>query len=235
MSVSLARKWTLCVLVVSVSSVLFAATGNPLVLGQLINSSGATLDGEAVPVQSTITEGDVLSTKKGGSAVVTFSAGAEASLAENTVVRFSSGVDHLSMRLSSGTVGAKSQGKGALIVETPEYIIKPVEHGGAVYLVAMLSDKTTVVAARHGQVAITEATSGQTYVVSAGHYAKVSGLPSAVPDPGTGAGATTHGVLHALLQSPKALIIVATGAGIGVGLGVGQAFLGTSPASPSQP
>lgn len=229
MSLHLTRKSILSVVVIAVSTVLFGAAGNPLVVGRLISSAGATLAGEAVPAGGTIRLGDVLTTRKAGNALVVLAAETEASLSENTSVRFSRGGTYLSMRLSSGAVRAKSLGKDSLIVETPAYRIEPVEHGKAVYLVAMLPDKTTVVAARHGKVSITEVTSGQNYVVDEGHFAKVSSSPSGVP-----AGRPVTGGLHALLQSPAVMGVIAVGAGTGISLGIAEGPLAEpGPASPS--
>ena len=230
MALHLTRKSILSVVVVSVSTLLFAAAGNPLVVGRLISSAGATLAGEAVPAGGTIRSGDVLATREAGNALVILASETEASLSENTSVRFSRGGGYLSIQLSSGAVRAKSLGKDPLIVETSAYRIEPVEHGKAVYLVAMLPDKTTVVAARHGKVSITAATSGQKYVVDAGHFAKVSSAPSGVPARGPAAGG-----IHAVLQSPAAMGVIAVGAGTGVSLGVAEGPLAEpGTASPSQ-
>jgi|GEM_PF-3912546 len=233
MSLHLTRKSILSVVVISVSTVLFgAAAANPLVVGKLVSSFGATLAGEAVPDGGTIRTGDVLTTHKAGRALVALSAETEASLSENTSVRFGARGAHLSMQLSSGAVRAKSLGECPLIVETPEYRIEPVEHSKAVYLVAMLPDKTTIVAARRGKVSITEVTSGQNYFVEAGHFAKVSSSPSGVPVPGPADG-DAHHRLHALLHSPAALTVIAVGAGTGIVLGAVE-LTEPGPASPSE-
>lgn len=219
----------LSLLTLLTSPLLLVAASQP-VIGSIVNSSHATLAGVTVRGQGTLTTGAVLSTAKGGSALVRFSADAQAGLSGETSVRFSSADGRVSAKLSSGTMAAKSAGNETLVVETPRFKVEPAQNQ-ALYIVAMLPGGTTIVSARQGNLAVTDTNSGKKHFVPQGHYAKISNAPGAVPGQ---AGAPVAAAPPGLLNSAPVLIAIGVGSGLGVGFGIAEGPLGL-PASPSAP
>jgi hypothetical protein len=202
-------------------------------VGEIIRSSDTSLNGVAVPEGGIVTPGSVLATGEHGSALVQFSPDTQVNLLERTSVTFRSDAGRLSAQMSSGTLGAKSLGKEPLLVETPFYEIGPAAPEGAIYVVAMLPDLTTVVSARKGSVSILQKSSGEKYVLSEGHYAKIADAPQGVP-PQTSQN-TRGGAAPALLGPPGRLFIIAVGAGVGIAVILDQTVLAPPAVSPSTP
>ncbi|MGH9405910.1 MAG: hypothetical protein ACRD3D_08770 [Terriglobia bacterium] len=208
--------------------------------GQIASSSGAAVNGTAVPNQGTIMPGNALTTGLDGRAIVEFSGASQVNAFESTSVTFKREPGGIQAELSSGTVAARSLGSTTITVETPAYHIAPAEHGKSVYVVGILSDKTTVVSARVGKVEITQLASGKRYLLDEGHYAELAAPPTEVqpsanspadaPEP-AGSGPPGIGTAPASLF----VLLVALGAGIGGGLLLDRALSGQSPASPSRP
>ena len=157
-----------------------AAAENRPVVGKVIRSEAASLNGAAVSDESTLVAGDLLSTDKGGGALVGFMSRTRSSLSEDTEVRFETSPERVLARISSGTVVTDASGAGAAVVETPKYEIEPAEPK-ATYLVALRRDKSTVVAARRGKVSIKETKSGRRYLLSEGRYVTIDDSASGVP------------------------------------------------------
>jgi len=162
-----------------VAQSLAAAADRPVV-GKVVRSEGASLNGAVAPDESTIAAGDLLSTPKGGGALVSFLSGTRTSLSEDTEVRFETGPEQTRAEISSGAVVTDSLGGGVPVVETPKYTIEPVEKK-ATYLVAVRQDKSTVVAARRGKVSITETKSGRRYLLPGGQYITITDSASGFP------------------------------------------------------
>jgi len=177
---------------------IMAAAASGKALGKVMLATGATVEGVALPNEGTILSGDLLSVGKGGRALVKLEPAARAALAEQTSVRFRSDKGGLVAALSTGTVVAERQGKESFRVETDEYLVEPTAEGRALYMVAVLADKTTVVAARYGNVAITSAGSGERQVLSEGKFAVIP--PGSIDLPGQGkkleAGQAAHGKIN---------------------------------------
>lgn len=245
MLVNLGRKVILWSLVISLSGahLIFAAVRETI--GQVVRSSGASLDGMAIPEDRTIVSDDVLSTAKGGSALVKFSADTQVTLMEETSVGFRRDAGHSWARISSGTLAVTSASNDALVVETPKYRIAPTEPAKATYVVGLLPDKRTVVAARFGPVSITETSSGEAYLLSEGDYALIPALSSGVPGQGQRdypqAAQSAHGKInepwHIGRLSHEASILLVTGivAGTATAIAILLATRGGQPASPSVP
>lgn len=209
-------------------------TAGPLGLGEIIRSENASINGVSVPQQGMVTSGAVLTTGETGSALVQFSPETQANLLDSTSVTFRSESGRLSAEMSSGTVGARSFGGQALIVETPGYRIEPLPQQKALYVVTMLLNRTTVVSARQGSVAIVQKSSGEKYVLSQGHYAKIAeDAPQAVPPENTQN--NPSGPPPGLLSSPGKLFVIAVGAGVGISLILDKTVLAPPAASPSAP
>ncbi len=240
---NLVRKIFIWTLVASLSGLPLTAAADQEVIGKVASSSGASLRGIAIPGEGTILSGDTLSTNKGGGALVELSPTVRASLSEETSVRLQNVGGHLSAQMSSGTLVTETSGKDALVVETPKYKINPVEQGKSVYVVAMLPDKSTVIAAPSGQVSITEISSSRSYLLSEGQYVQIPGLSSGVPGQGGGkveADPSPTRILDPLWHigslSHKASIILVTAiaGGTAAAIAIPLALRG-GPASPSKP
>lgn len=229
-------------LIIFALSTLFLApylmgAGNQEVIGTIVKSYRASLAGITIPDQGTLTTNAVLSTTKGGSAWVRFSKNTQAGLSEHTSVRFRSERNGVVGKISSGTIAAKSVGKDALVIETPKFRIEPAPGRQALYMVAMLSDNTTIISARRGNLAVTDTRSGKRYLVPEDHYAKISNAPAgtpgqaAAPSGQAGAAAAPPG----LLNSTPVIFALSLGSGMAVGFGVAEGPLGLGSASPSAP
>jgi hypothetical protein len=125
--------------------------------------------------------GDLLSTPKGGGALVNSLSRTRISLSEETAVRFENASGRVVAQILAGTVMVDTSGKNIALIETPKYKIEPAQQGKVTYLAAVLPDKRTVVSARHGKVSITEISSGQSYLLGDGQYATMAGSSSGVP------------------------------------------------------
>ncbi len=213
-----------------------------VVIGQVVSSSGAVLDGAAAPAGSTLTSGSTLKTAERGTAFVKFSADTQATLGQRTSVSFQGKTGRVIAEVSSGTVAARAPGKDVLVLETPRYTVEPAGAGPAVYGVAMLPNKNTEVVARRGPVAITEKTSGARYVLREGHYAEVAGAgvippapPASQPQGQAAPAATAAGASPGLLGSTLFIFVVSVGAGAGTAVGLAEGPLANGPASASAP
>ncbi len=215
------------------------------VIGKIVGSSGAFLDEIKIPNEGTILTGDRLKTEKGGGALVRLSATTQVSLSEETAVLFYKNADKVSVKVSSGTLLVETLGNNPAVVETAQYVTEPAEQGKAIYLVAVLPDKSAVITARRGKVSIREASTGRSYLVPEGYMAVPAGNPSGIPGqekeepkqaPGAPAGPSTEEPPNAPKNNSTLIIILAAGAAAGIGIGIAaSAGGGGGPASPSRP
>jgi hypothetical protein len=217
----------------------------PAVIGEVVSSSGAVLNGLTALADGILTSGSTLKTAERGTALVKFSADTQATLGERTSVSFQGKVGRVIAEVTSGTIAARAAGKDTLVLETPRYTIKPAGAGTAIYGVAMLPGKNTEVVARRGPVSITEKTSGARYVLKEGHYAEVAGAgvtpPAGEPQgqgqaPSPAPAAAAAGAPPGLLSSTPFVFVLSVGAGVGTGFALAEGPLAPSgPASPSSP
>lgn len=161
-------------------SLIWGSDARP-VIGKVLLSSRAAVGGIALPGEGTVLADDVLSTGKGGKALVDFAPAARAALGEETSVCFRRIEGDLVAELSSGILVAKEQSGQGLVIQTPKYRVQPAGRGEAIYLVGLLPDGSTVVAARNGQVSIREKSSGQSYVLPEGKFAAIPASATGVP------------------------------------------------------
>ena len=222
---------TLCAMTLGMTVL---ALANAPGVGLIIRSTNASEDGTAIPEQGSVTSGSTLRTTASGSALVEFSLGTQVNLSENTSVSFRSEPGQLVAELSLGTLGAKSVGDKTLIVRTRDLQIEPVNQGKAIYVVAMQPDNTAIVSARQGPVSITQRSSSQKFVLTEGHYAKLSDAPAGTPAQQAGS-AIPPPTPTGILSKTPVLFAIGVGAGVAIGFGVGEGALGTGPASPSAP
>ena len=164
------------------SALSLAAAENPPI-GKIVVSPtpAASLNGAAFSNERIIVAGDLLSTPKGGGALVNSLSGTRISLSEETAMRLENASERVVAQILAGTVLVNTSGKGIPLVETPKYKIEPAQQGKVTYLVGLLPDKRTVVAARHGKVSITEISSGQSYLLGDGRYATIADSSSGIP------------------------------------------------------
>lgn len=151
------------------------------VIGQVIASAKTSVGEVPLPGDGTLLDNDVVRTEKGGRALVDFPEKIRAAIAEDTKVRFRNAGGRLVADLDSGTLITQKQAQAALAVETPKYTVEPNAGGRALYMVAMLPDESTMVAARSGNVVITERISGQRCVLREGSYASIVASAVGVP------------------------------------------------------
>jgi hypothetical protein len=150
-------------------------------IAKVLVSSGAAVGGVALPQEGAVLADDVVTTAKGGRALLEFSPTTRGALAEETSVCFRKSEDRLVAEVSKGALVAERRESGGLVVETSKYKVEAIDQGKALYMVAMLPDKSTIVAARYGQVAITETSSGQSYLLAEGEYAQIPADALGVP------------------------------------------------------
>lgn len=232
----------------------FAGTARP-VMGRVVPTSGVALDGVILSGEDAVRSGDLLTTSRSASALVRFSATSQADVLEQSAVCFrQDSTGHPVAQMSYGKMLTTAAGKSAVVVETSKYRIEPAEQSRAIYFVAVLPGKNTVIAAQRGDVSITETGSRKSYLLSQGLYieinASAAGLPGQEEEkskqaPGKAAGQATppppppkpaKRPWHIGSLSPgasAALVIAAVG---GAGGAVAAATLGSGKsASPSAP
>jgi len=152
------------------------------VVGRVVNSSNATVDGGRLLSNCTIFSGDAVDVGEGGSVLLSFSSTGRAVLTAATHVRFSGAQGNVVAQLLSGTLAIERQNNDSLVVKTPTYNIEPQGEGRAEFVVALLPNKRTTVETQHGKVLITEPRSGESYTMAEGLLAEIS--PSATGFPG---------------------------------------------------
>lgn len=192
------------VIVMGLSAAALAFGRTPDVVGEVVNSSNATVEGNALLSNGTILSGDAVYVGEGGSVLLSFSPTGRAALAAATHVRFSSGKGNIAAQLLSGTLSVERENKDAFVVKTSTYSVEPQGEGKTEFLVALLPDKETIVEAQHGKVTITENISGKSYTLAEGLRAEIppsaTGFPDQKEEPGnligkvaSSAGATRNG------------------------------------------
>src|SRR2546425_10500213 len=120
------------------------------VVGQVVSSSGAFLEGVPIPNQGTILDGDLLTTSRGGSALVKFSVTAQVNISEEASLRIRIISGRTVVQLASGLVSLEEATEDALVVQTPKHEIGPATPGKSVFVVAVLADQRAFVSSREG-------------------------------------------------------------------------------------
>jgi ferric-dicitrate binding protein FerR (iron transport regulator) len=164
-------------------SALVSAMGRTTdVVGKVVSSSNATVEGDKLLSNCTIFSGDAVDVGQGGSVLLSFSPTGRAVLASATHVRFSGAKGNVVAQLLSGTLAVERQNRDAVVVKTSTYNIKPQGEGRAEFVVALLPNKRTTVETQHGKVLITETRSGETYTLGEGLLAQISASAMGFPD-----------------------------------------------------
>ena len=150
-----------------------ATAGTPAVVGKVVRSSNATVDGNRLLPNGTVLSGDAVTVGENGLVLLSYSPTGRAVLAGSTSVRFSSAKGNVVAQLISGTLAVEKQNQDAFVVKTSTYSIAPQGDGRAEFVVALLPDKRATVETQHGKVVITEAGSGETYTLAEGLVAQI--------------------------------------------------------------
>lgn len=233
----------------------------PGIVGQIVESQGASLGGIPIPGASTILAGDALATDHSGRALVSFASGDRLNLTSDTSVSFESRRGGVVARMLSGDLLAEVHNRGAVLIETSEYRVAPESTGPATCLVTMLADHRTVILARRGRISVTDLRSGAVRDLTAGEQIAMAapGAPGQEPEPSqpappkpageapppsgqeqptAPAGTSTPAATH---KSNTGLILLLVGAGAVAGVAVAAAAGGGhgggagGPVSPSVP
>jgi len=212
-------------------------------IGVVITSTAASSASAPLIEGGTLTVGDSIHTDRGGGARLRLGRGTQLSLGGSTAVRFRSESDRVIVELTAGATMTRDSGHDAVALETAGYRIEPARQARAIYVVAMLPDKTDV-AARLGNVTITDASGGQT-VVNEGEVAEImtSPNPGGPQDQESGKeapGKTSGQESTPQKRAPKAashtgIIILAGAAAAAVGIGLAVAAGGGGGQPPSSP
>jgi ferric-dicitrate binding protein FerR (iron transport regulator) len=180
-----------------------AMARTPIVVGKVVNSTHATVEGSELLSNGTILSGDAVNVGEGGSVLLSFSPTGRATLAAATNVRFSNAKGSIEATLLAGTLAVQKEKKDAFVVKMSTYKVEPQGEGKSEFMVALLPDKSTLIRAQHGNVAITETVSGERVMLPEGLLAEIpaaAGVPGQTEEPGNAigkvvasAGATRNG------------------------------------------
>jgi len=154
----------------------------PDVVGKVVSSSNATVEGSVLLSNRTIFSGEAVDVGEGGAVLLSYSPTGRAVLAASTHVRFNGGKGNIVAQLLSGTLAVEREKKDAFVVKTSTYKFAPQSEGRTKFLVALLPDKRTIVEAQNGKVAITAAGSAGSYTLAEGLRAEISESEAQNPD-----------------------------------------------------
>jgi hypothetical protein len=158
-----------------------AAQKTPAVIGQVVNSTSATLNGAPLPGGVTIFDGDVVATGASGEAVVKLLPNNEVVLNEKTSAIFSKVLDQTRLELQRGTLVVKQSGTASVVVATPRFEIQPSHAGNAKLYVGLMADKSTYIESAQGEAVIVDTRSGNSYLLPAGQNTLVPESASSPP------------------------------------------------------
>ena len=119
------------------SAFALAAGRTPDVVGKVVSSSNATVEGSALLSNGTILSGDAVMVGEGGSVLLSYSPTGRAVLAAATHVRFSGAKGNIEAQLLSGTLAVERENKDGFVVKTSTYRFEPQGEGRAEFLVAL--------------------------------------------------------------------------------------------------
>jgi ferric-dicitrate binding protein FerR (iron transport regulator) len=157
---------------------------NPL--GQVVNASLSTMDGNALVPDEAVYSGDVISAGNGGAALVGFPQKGEATLAEATSVRFIGEGGSIVAEILSGNLQVASQANQAFFVQTSQYRIAPQGTGKTEFRVKVAAGQRTTIETQLGTVAITRLGSGESVSLARGLSAEVQPSDNGISDQAAG-------------------------------------------------
>lgn len=216
----------LCVLLASpVFSPLSAGSGTEA-LGHVVASPPASVNGIALPVDSTVFSGDRISTGPQGWARVILPQGVQIHLAAESQAQATRQGDQVAVDLVEGRVALRTGGEQNILVRSNGLDIAPRTPTKAVWEVARLGDGDTLVTSHLGALEVRSA--NRTVEVLSGQSLRVeSRLDEAAPvTAGAGGGA-------GMSAGTKALITLLALAGVGAAIGIPIAVRNSGVVSPS--
>lgn len=237
------------VLTVSVCQV-FGASGKPQtapVLGQIVESSGATVDGVPALGSGTLLAGDTLATPPGGGALIRIPGNGQVELSENTTVGFSGTPGHVVAKVAQGSVVAQEPDQESLVVEAAQCRIRPAEAQSAAFSVSAPLSGAATITARTGSISVIGIRSAQARTLGQGETFVCPNVSEAAPGqareeskPAPPERAGQAPPVEAPKHSNTALIVLLLGGGAAAGIGAavaagGHGGGGGGPASPSAP
>lgn len=239
-------------------------TGARRLVGLVESSDGVAIAGMPARSRDAVFSGESLDTSAAARALVRFRDRSQANILQDSSIRFGiNAAGRPLARISSGMVMMRAVGARQPVIETAKYRVQADDPAHSIYLVGILPDQSTVVAARRGAVSIEEVQSKESYVLTAGHYVLIepfaSGLPGQQQEqnkqaPGKAAGQATaprspnapppkrapkpvkqpwH--IGSLSHGSSIALLVAAAAGAGGAAAAAGAGGGGAPASPSVP
>lgn len=241
----------------SVFAILFASCAclaargkpqTPAVIGQIVRSSGATMDGVPALISGTVLAGDTLATPKGGSAMVRIPGGGQVDISENTTVGFNGSPGHVVAKIAQGTIVVQGPNPDFLVIEAAQCRIQPAAQSSATSAVTMSLGGSATVTAQAGSINVIQSGSAEARTLTQGETFVCPNVPAASavqgreeikPAPGEQAGQSP-----APAEPPKhsntALWVLLVGGGAAAGIGAAAAAGGhgggsSTPASPSAP
>jgi hypothetical protein len=178
MSADLFRKTTAWLLASLFWTLPLTALPNHAILGMVAGSEDATLGEIALPNTGTILNNDLLTTGQQGQALLEFFPAGRATVFASTWICFRKEGNRVTAEITLGAMVVESQD---LMVTTSNYRIAPAGQEMTIFYVALMPDRSTVVAARRGRVAIAEGRSGPTYFLPEGQYASIPATAPTLP------------------------------------------------------
>lgn len=151
-------------------------------VGQVEATNGVAVAGWPAQSHDAVFSGDVLTTSEAATALVRFSALSQSTVVQHSSVRFGlTGAGRPLGDVASGMVLTTTAGRKGVIITTAKYKVEPVEEKRTIYLVGLLPDQRTVIAARQGDVSITDVRSKKHFQLATGRYIVIEagavGLP----------------------------------------------------------
>lgn len=170
-------------------------------LGQVVNSSHSTIDGNALAPDTVVFSGDLISSGSGGAALVSFPGSREAVLAESTTVRFiGEGKKEVVAEVLSGNLQVTSPADRALLVRTSQYTITPQGAGQTKFRVEVEADHRATVETQSGHVTIRRLASGGSVNLARGLSAEIPVSDNAI----SGQGPEQGPVIGTVVSSKRA-------------------------------
>lgn len=158
-----------------------AMSRTPDVIGRVVSSSNATVEGSPLLANGAILSGDSIKVGEGGSVFLSFSASARAALGPGTSARFSGAKGKTEAQFLAGALSVDVEGKDAFIVTTSTHRFQPRSEGRTEFRVELLAGQRTVVETEQGELAITEKRSGESYTLTEGLLAEVPAAGAGIP------------------------------------------------------
>lgn len=217
----------LCSLLASPMFSPLSAAPGVAVLGQIVSGSPARLNGVRIPSETTLFNGDRVSTGPEGWARVFLSPGEQIHLGAQSAARARRTRNGIAVELEEGQVALQTHGSNRVVVRSNGLEMRAGASGEAVWEVRRLSETLTEVAALEGSVEVRAV--NRTVEVPAGHTARLETRLVQNAPSGTYPDTDRHGAVKAALLT----LLITAGVVAAVLIPVSIARGGGAPVSPS--